>query len=43
MRTWMQLRDVGNLPGSLPNLDWPYLDRWIDDLHLRAVLEAVPR
>jgi len=42
-RSEIQLRDVGNLLQSVATLDWSYLDQWVDDLDLRAVLEAVPR
>jgi hypothetical protein len=37
-RSELQLRDVRNLIGCVPDLDWSYLERWAADLNVADLL-----
>lgn len=40
-RSEIQLRDVRNLIACVPDLDWPYLERWAAELRVDALLAEV--
>jgi len=40
-RSELQLRDVRNLLGCVPDLDWSYLERWAADLTVADLLAEV--
>jgi predicted nucleotidyltransferase len=42
-RSQLQLDDVRNLLRSVQNLNWAYLDRWVDRLGLAALYREVQR
>ena len=39
----VQLRDVRSLIACVPDLDWPYLERWATELGVGALLAEVRR